>query len=53
MANGIFKMKMDIDRHKPDFCLTTVNILTRLISRYQLPLNSQLAAWSTDVIDIC
>jgi hypothetical protein len=35
MANGTFKMKMDIDRHGPDLCPTTVKILTHLISRYQ------------------
>ncbi len=33
LTNGMFKKKMDIDR------LTTVNILTHLISRYQPPLN--------------
>ncbi len=38
-ANGTFKMKMDIDRHGPRLCPTTVKILSHLISRYQLHLS--------------
>ncbi len=36
LANGMFKMKMDIDRHGPR---PDVKILTHLISRYHLPLS--------------
>ncbi len=43
MANGTFKMKMDIDRQGPRLMpvktvTVTVKILTHLISRYHLPL---------------
>jgi hypothetical protein len=31
-------MKMDIDRHGPRQCSTSVKILTHIISRYHLPL---------------
>jgi hypothetical protein len=41
MANGMFKMKMDTIATVPDLCLTTVNILTHLISPYQLPLGKK------------
>ncbi len=34
MANGTFKMKMDIDRHGPDLCPTAVKILSHLIYIY-------------------
>ncbi len=36
MANGMFKLKMDIDRHGPRLMH---NICQHLISCYQLPLN--------------
>ncbi len=40
IANSIFNLKMDIDRHGPrrTIWLTTVHIFTHLIYRYQLPL---------------
>ncbi len=39
MVNGMFKKKIDIDRHGPRLMLNNYqHILTHLISRYQLPL---------------
>jgi hypothetical protein len=41
LANGMFKMKMEIDRNGPRrMPPTALKILTQLISRYQLPLSS-------------